>query len=160
MACSLSSTRGREERNTRALRERPAFRRLSLLPTTAVVFRFFPYFFFLLNRPPLATPRLTPQTFNENIRSDTSPRAAEAEKKGYFEDRRPSSNMDPYVVCGMIFHTVRWLFCGGIITVVVLAAFDKKMCSRLQSCPSQVCIPWSGQTRRVRSTEDICMLPI
>ncbi|CAN0372764.1 unnamed protein product, partial [Laminaria digitata] len=33
------------------------------------------------------------------------PRAAEAEKKGYFEDRRPSSNMDPYVVCGMIFDT-------------------------------------------------------
>lgn len=35
------------------------------------------------------------------------PRAAEAEQKGYFEDRRPSSNMDPYVVCGMIFDTVR-----------------------------------------------------
>ena len=34
------------------------------------------------------------------------PRAAEAEQKGYFEDRRPSSNMDPYVVCGMIFDTV------------------------------------------------------
>eukprot|EP00904_Undaria_pinnatifida_P008494 jgi/Undpi1/4775/HiC_scaffold_18.g08128.m1 len=33
------------------------------------------------------------------------PRAAEAEQKGYFEDRRPSSNMDPYVVCGMIFDT-------------------------------------------------------
>jgi hypothetical protein len=24
---------------------------------------------------------------------------------GYFEDRRPSSNMDPYVVCGMIAYT-------------------------------------------------------
>lgn len=36
------------------------------------------------------------------------PRAAEADQKGYFEDRRPSSNMDPYVVCGMIFDTVRF----------------------------------------------------
>ena len=26
-------------------------------------------------------------------------------KKGYFEDRRPSSNCDPYVVCGMLFKT-------------------------------------------------------
>ncbi|CAM9501611.1 unnamed protein product [Choristocarpus tenellus] len=33
------------------------------------------------------------------------PRAAEAEQKGYFEDRRPSSNMDPYVVTGMIYDT-------------------------------------------------------
>lgn len=39
------------------------------------------------------------------------PRAAEAEQKGYFEDRRPSSNMDPYVVCGMIFDTVRRCWC-------------------------------------------------
>ncbi|CAM9826425.1 unnamed protein product, partial [Choristocarpus tenellus] len=30
------------------------------------------------------------------------PRSAEAEQKGYFEDRRPSSNMDPYVVTGKI----------------------------------------------------------
>lgn len=35
------------------------------------------------------------------------PRSAEAQQKGYFEDRRPSSNMDPYVVTGMIFDTVR-----------------------------------------------------
>jgi hypothetical protein len=28
---------------------------------------------------------------------------------GYFEDRRPSSNMDPYVVCGMIaYTTILW----------------------------------------------------
>ncbi|CAM9753988.1 unnamed protein product [Discosporangium mesarthrocarpum] len=33
------------------------------------------------------------------------PRAAEAEGKGYFEDRRPASNMDPYVVTGMIYDT-------------------------------------------------------
>ena len=26
-------------------------------------------------------------------------------RKGYFEDRRPSSNCDPYVVCGMLFKT-------------------------------------------------------
>ena len=25
--------------------------------------------------------------------------------KGYFEDRRPSSNMDPYLVTGMLFKT-------------------------------------------------------
>lgn len=29
-------------------------------------------------------------------------RDVEREKKGYFEDRRPSSNMDPYIVTGMI----------------------------------------------------------
>jgi len=33
------------------------------------------------------------------------PRDTEREKGGYFEDRRPSSNMDPYVVTGMIMDT-------------------------------------------------------
>ncbi|CAM9659268.1 unnamed protein product, partial [Chrysoparadoxa australica] len=33
------------------------------------------------------------------------PRTTEADKCGYFEDRRPSSNMDPYVVTGMIMDT-------------------------------------------------------
>merc|ERR1712088_254898 len=33
------------------------------------------------------------------------PRQAEAEKCGYFEDRRPASNMDPYVVTSKIFKT-------------------------------------------------------
>merc|ERR1712151_1087805 len=33
------------------------------------------------------------------------PRAAEKEQKGYFEDRRPASNMDPYVVTGKIVKT-------------------------------------------------------
>ncbi|KAI9991353.1 hypothetical protein PInf_019034 [Phytophthora infestans] len=33
------------------------------------------------------------------------PRVAEAEGKGYFEDRRPASNMDPYVVTGRIIKT-------------------------------------------------------
>lgn len=33
------------------------------------------------------------------------PRVAEAEGKGYFEDRRPSSNMDPYVVTSRIIKT-------------------------------------------------------
>merc|ERR1719359_2144520 len=33
------------------------------------------------------------------------PRTAEAQQCGYFEDRRPSSNMDPYVVTAKIFHT-------------------------------------------------------
>ncbi|CAB1108249.1 unnamed protein product [Ectocarpus sp. CCAP 1310/34] len=32
-------------------------------------------------------------------------RDVEKEQKGYFEDRRPSSNMDPYVVTGMIVKT-------------------------------------------------------
>ena len=27
-------------------------------------------------------------------------------KKGYFEDRRPSSNCDPYVVTSLIFKTI------------------------------------------------------
>jgi glutamine synthetase len=33
------------------------------------------------------------------------PRAAERDGKGYFEDRRPASNMDPYVVTAKIFQT-------------------------------------------------------
>jgi len=33
------------------------------------------------------------------------PRSAEADKKGYFEDRRPASNMDPYVVTSKLFKT-------------------------------------------------------
>merc|ERR1712087_991194 len=33
------------------------------------------------------------------------PREAETNKKGYFEDRRPASNMDPYVVTSKIFQT-------------------------------------------------------
>jgi glutamine synthetase len=34
------------------------------------------------------------------------PRVAEAEGKGYFEDRRPASNMDPYVVTSRIMKTI------------------------------------------------------
>ena len=33
------------------------------------------------------------------------PRVAKLEGKGYFEDRRPASNMDPYVVTGKIVKT-------------------------------------------------------
>jgi glutamine synthetase len=33
------------------------------------------------------------------------PRTTEAKGFGYFEDRRPASNMDPYVVTGMVFET-------------------------------------------------------
>jgi len=33
------------------------------------------------------------------------PNVAVKDKKGYFEDRRPSSNMDPYLVTGIIFKT-------------------------------------------------------
>merc|ERR1739848_434426 len=33
------------------------------------------------------------------------PRTAEAEQCGYFEDRRPASNMDPYVVTSKLFKT-------------------------------------------------------
>ncbi|KAF0972220.1 hypothetical protein FDP41_009528 [Naegleria fowleri] len=33
------------------------------------------------------------------------PRSTEKEKKGYFEDRRPASNADPYVVSSLIFKT-------------------------------------------------------
>jgi len=33
------------------------------------------------------------------------PRSAEADKCGYFEDRRPASNMDPYVVTSKLFKT-------------------------------------------------------
>lgn len=33
------------------------------------------------------------------------PRTAEKEQCGYFEDRRPASNMDPYLVTAKIFQT-------------------------------------------------------
>ena len=33
------------------------------------------------------------------------PRSTEADNKGYFEDRRPASNMDPYIVIGLLFST-------------------------------------------------------
>ena len=33
------------------------------------------------------------------------PRSTQAEQKGYLEDRRPASNMDPYLVTSMIFKT-------------------------------------------------------
>jgi glutamine synthetase len=33
------------------------------------------------------------------------PRDAEAQQYGYFEDRRPASNMDPYIVTKMIVQT-------------------------------------------------------
>ena len=33
------------------------------------------------------------------------PRETEANRCGYFEDRRPASNMDPYVVISLIFET-------------------------------------------------------
>ena len=33
------------------------------------------------------------------------PTSTAAEKKGYIEDRRPASDMDPYVVCGAIIDT-------------------------------------------------------
>ena len=33
------------------------------------------------------------------------PRSTEAEKKGYYEDRRPASNMDPYVVTSLLAQT-------------------------------------------------------
>lgn len=42
-------------------------------------------------------------TRNTSIRI---PRITEKEKKGYFEDRRPSSNMDPYIVTSKIFETI------------------------------------------------------
>ena len=34
------------------------------------------------------------------------PRSTEAEKKGYYEDRRPASNMDPYVVTSLLAQTL------------------------------------------------------
>jgi len=34
------------------------------------------------------------------------PRDTEKNKKGYFEDRRPASNMDPYLVTSMILQTI------------------------------------------------------
>ena len=33
------------------------------------------------------------------------PRMTEKDRRGYFEDRRPSSNMDPYAVCGKLMET-------------------------------------------------------
>lgn len=35
------------------------------------------------------------------------PRQCAADGKGYFEDRRPASNADPYQITGMMMETVR-----------------------------------------------------
>jgi glutamine synthetase len=47
-------------------------------------------------------------------------RDTEAEGKGYFEDRRPSSNCDPYTVSGKIFSTIM-----EDVEVPVIAPMDK-----------------------------------
>ena len=38
------------------------------------------------------------------------PRTSEAKGYGYFEDRRPASNMDPYVVTSLVFETSTGLY--------------------------------------------------
>ena len=43
------------------------------------------------------------------------------DKKGYFEDRRPGSNCDPYLVSGMLFKTT-------ILGVIVLLICRHKFC--------------------------------
>jgi glutamine synthetase len=48
-------------------------------------------------------------------------RDTEAEGKGYFEDRRPSSNADPYVVTGLIMSTIM-----EDVEVPVIAPMDKQ----------------------------------
>ena len=37
------------------------------------------------------------------------PRFTERDQKGYFEDRRPASNVDPYIVSSMIVNTTQQL---------------------------------------------------
>jgi len=48
-------------------------------------------------------------TFNSGVANRGAsvriPNTTNKDKKGYFEDRRPSSNMDPYLVTGIIFKT-------------------------------------------------------
>lgn len=39
------------------------------------------------------------------------PRVCAREGKGYFEDRRPASNADPYQITGIIVETVSLFFC-------------------------------------------------
>ncbi|KAI4152103.1 MAG: hypothetical protein LQ340_003102 [Diploschistes diacapsis] len=41
------------------------------------------------------------------------PRACAREGRGYFEDRRPASNADPYQITGIIVETVRHTFIFG-----------------------------------------------
>ena len=48
-------------------------------------------------------------------------RDTEAEGKGYFEDRRPASNCDPYVVSGKIMSTIM-----EDVEVPVIAPMDKE----------------------------------
>lgn len=50
------------------------------------------------------------QTFSWNVAGRDSsiriPKDTAINKQGYFEDRRPSGNMDPYVLCGYLFAAV------------------------------------------------------
>jgi glutamine synthetase len=49
-------------------------------------------------------------------------RDTEAEGKGYFEDRRPSSNADPYLVTGKIMETIT-----STIDAPEIAALDRSV---------------------------------
>jgi glutamine synthetase len=49
-------------------------------------------------------------------------RDTEADGKGYFEDRRPSSNADPYLVTGKIMQTIM-----EDVDVPVIAPLDREM---------------------------------
>ena len=40
------------------------------------------------------------------------PRVTKEAGKGYFEDRRPAANLDPYVVCASIFSAICFDFQG------------------------------------------------
>ncbi|OEJ84098.1 Glutamine synthetase [Hanseniaspora osmophila] len=50
------------------------------------------------------------------------PRSVGLEGYGYFEDRRPASNIDPYLVTGIVTETI----CGPVNGVDMVEEFEKE----------------------------------
>ncbi len=80
------------------------------------------------------------------------PRQCAQEGKGYFEDRRPASNADPYQITGIVVETVRVYFPSS--SFLRIATF--LVCSMLTS-PPQLCGKIDGVDvyGRVKKTEEV-----
>merc|ERR1712007_145852 len=51
------------------------------------------------------------------------PRSVQAEGYGYFEDRRPASNIDPYLVTGIMVETI----CGAVPDADMYQEFKREL---------------------------------
>ena len=61
------------------------------------------------------------------------PRQCAAVGKGYFEDRRPASNADPYQITGIIMDTVSYLY--SFVLNSVLTTWDRSLVEPMSISP-------------------------